>query len=113
MIDHVLGHYRILSKLGEGGMRAVYRARDEVLQRDGAIKVVSEHSTADTTATEFLLHEARASAALNHPNICTVHEVEIGGELYRHSLLGRAGDTAIRRLGHSHSSRHRRRIDID
>jgi len=83
MIDQVLGHYRILSKLGEGGMGAVYRARDEVLQRDVAIKVVSERPSADTSTREFLLHEARASSALSHPNICTVHEVgEIGGELY-------------------------------
>ena len=83
MIDQVLGHYRILSKLGEGGMGAVYRARDEVLQRDVAIKVVSERPSTDTSTREFLLHEARASSALSHPNICTVHEVgEIGGELY-------------------------------
>jgi len=83
MIDQVLGHYRILSKIGEGGMGAVYRARDEVLQRDVAIKFVSERTTADTSAKEFLLHEARASSALSNPNICTVHEVgEIGGELY-------------------------------
>jgi len=83
MIDQLLGHYRIVSKIGEGGMGVVYRARDEVLQRDVAIKVVSERTTGDTSAKEFLLHEARASSALSHPNICTVHEVgEIGGELY-------------------------------
>ena len=83
MIDQVLGHYRILSKIGEGGMGVVYRARDEVLQRDVAVKVVSERATGDTSARELLLHEARASSSLSHPNICTVHEVgEIGGELY-------------------------------
>jgi len=82
MIDQLLGHYRILSKIGEG-VGVVYRARDEVLQRDVAIKVVSERATADTSAREFLLHEARASSALSHPNICTVHEVgEVCGELY-------------------------------
>ena len=83
MIDELLGHYRILSKIGEGGMGAVYRARDEVLQRDVAIKVVSEGISGDTTARDLLLHEARASSALSHPNICTVYEVgEIAGELY-------------------------------
>jgi photosystem II stability/assembly factor-like uncharacterized protein len=83
MIDQLLGHYRIVSKIGEGGMGVVYRAHDEVLQRDVAIKVVSERTTTDASAREFLLHEARASSALSHPNICTVHEVgEIGGELY-------------------------------
>jgi serine/threonine protein kinase len=83
MIDQLLGHYRIVAKIGEGGMGVVYRARDEVLQRDVAIKVVSGRTTGDTAAREFLLHEARASSALSHPNICTVYEVgEMGGELY-------------------------------
>ncbi|MGA2589862.1 MAG: protein kinase [Bryobacteraceae bacterium] len=82
-MDQTLGHYRILSKIGEGGMGAVYRAHDEVLQRDVAIKVVAEKAALDTSARELLLHEARASSALSHPNICTVFEVgEIGGELY-------------------------------
>ena len=83
MIDQLLGHYRIAAKLGEGGMGVVYRARDEVLQRDVAVKVVSERNAGDSSAREFLLHEARASSALSHPNICTVHEVgEMGGDLY-------------------------------
>jgi serine/threonine protein kinase len=83
MIDQLLGHYRIISKLGEGGMGAVYRARDEVLHREVAIKVVARGAGLDQSSREFLLHEARASSALSHPNICTVHEIgEFNGELY-------------------------------
>ncbi len=83
MIGELLGHYRIVSKVGEGGMGVVYRARDEVLHRDVAIKVLAPSAVADKSARDFLLHEARASSALSHPNICTIHEVgEVQGELY-------------------------------
>jgi serine/threonine protein kinase/photosystem II stability/assembly factor-like uncharacterized protein len=83
VIGQVLGHYRIIAKVGEGGMGVVYRAHDEVLRRDVALKVVAKHSIADKSSREFLLHEARAASALNHPNVCTVHEVgEVNGELY-------------------------------
>src|SRR5437773_10118846 len=81
MIDKVLGHYRIVSKLGEGGMGVVYRSRDQVLQRDVALKFLAE--TLGQEARQFLLREARAASALSHPNICTVHEVgEADGEFY-------------------------------
>jgi serine/threonine protein kinase len=81
MVGKVLGHYRIVSKLGEGGMGMVYRARDEVLQRDVALKFLGESLAKE--ARQFLLREARAASALSHPNICTVHEVgEAGGEHY-------------------------------
>lgn len=83
MIGDLLGHYRILSKLGEGGMGAVFRARDEVLHRDVAVKIVSESAVSQKTSKEFLLHEARSSSALSHPNICTIYEVgERMGELF-------------------------------
>ena len=81
MIDKVFGHYRVVSKLGEGGMGVVFRARDEMLQRDVALKFIGQALASD--ARQFLLREARAISALNHPNICTVHEVgESGGEFY-------------------------------
>ena len=83
MIGNMLGHYRILAKLGEGGMGVVYRAHDEVLHRDVALKVVSEGAAPTTSSRELLLHEARASSALSHPNICTIHEIGEGlDELY-------------------------------
>src|SRR5262249_6706365 len=81
MIDKVLGHYRIISKLGEGGMGTVYRARDQVLQRDVALKFFAE--ALGLEARQFLLREARAASSLSHPNICRVDEVgEADGEFY-------------------------------
>ena len=69
------GPYAIVSLLGAGGMGEVYRARDERLGRDVAIKVLPA-STADTPAArERLRREARAVAALQHPNICTIHDL--------------------------------------
>ena len=83
MIGQVLGHCRIVSKIGEGGMGVVYRAYDEVLHRDVALKVVKKEAHLDTSSSESLLHEARASSSLAHPNICTIYEVaESDGELY-------------------------------
>src|SRR5436309_10526069 len=83
VIGQVLGHYHVVSKIGEGGMGAVYRARDEVLHRDVALKVVSKSAGLDQSTSQSLLQEARASSNLSHPNICTIHEVgETDGELY-------------------------------
>lgn len=83
LIGQVLGHYHVVSKIGEGGMGAVYRARDEVLHRDVALKVVSKSAGLDQSTSQSLLQEARASSNLSHPNICTIHEVgETDGELY-------------------------------
>ena len=83
MIGEILGHYRILEKIGEGGMGEVYKGRDEVLHRDVALKVVKKDSQFDSATGHCLLHEARASSSLSHPNICTIYEVgETNGELY-------------------------------
>ena len=76
-------HYRVLDRLGAGGMGEVYRAHDEQLDREVAIKVLPPDTFADATARARLLREARAAAALNHPAICTIHEVgEAGGQSY-------------------------------
>src|SRR5215469_15368591 len=82
-VGDTLGNYRVLSKLGQGGMGTVFRARDEMLHRDVAIKVLSSRAIADKSAKDLLLHEARAASALSHPNICTIYQVgETDGELY-------------------------------
>lgn len=83
MIGKLLGHCRVISKVGEGGMGVVYRAHDEVLHRDVALKVVNKDAGLGHEASQNLLPEARASSALAHPNICTIYEVgETEGELY-------------------------------
>ena len=83
MIGQILGHCRVQAKIGEGGMGVVYRAYDEVLQRDVAVKVVKKDPQLDSAASQNLLQEARASSSLAHPNICTIHDVgETEGELY-------------------------------
>jgi serine/threonine protein kinase len=83
VIGKLVSHYRIVSKIGQGGMGVVYRAHDEVLERDVALKVVAEGAVIERSSREHLLHEARAASALSHPNICTIHEVgEFEDELY-------------------------------
>ncbi len=83
MLGQRLGHYLIEQKLGEGGMGVVYRARDEKLQRDVALKFLETLPTGNSASHERALQEARAISALNHPNICTVYEVgEVEGRPY-------------------------------
>src|SRR5215475_15364106 len=83
MIGQKFGHYLIEQKLGEGGMGVVYRARDEKLQRDVALKFLETLPTGGSAGHERVLQEARAISALNHPNICTVYEVgETDGKPY-------------------------------
>ena len=78
-----LAHYQIVRKIGAGGMGEVYRARDERLDRDVAIKVLPATSFDDPAARARLVREAQAAAGLNHPHICTVHEVgEANGKTY-------------------------------
>lgn len=82
MLGQRFGHYVIEQKLGEGGMGVVYRARDEKLQRDVALKFLGTLSGGGA-GHEYILQEARAISALNHPNICTVYEVgEADGRPY-------------------------------
>jgi len=77
------GPYRIVALLGAGGMGEVYRARDTKLERDVALKILPASSFSDPDARSRLLREARSAAALNHPYICTIHEVgEADGQAY-------------------------------
>ena len=69
-----LGPYEILAPLGSGGMGEVYRARDSRLDRDVAIKVLPEHLSRDTDALARFEREAKAVAALSHPNILAIHD---------------------------------------
>jgi serine/threonine protein kinase len=79
MIGQTLDHYKILAQLGEGGMGVVYRARDEVLNRDVALKLLL-HSAVDKVSPDHLLREAQTASSLSHPNICTIHQVGQTGE---------------------------------
>jgi tetratricopeptide (TPR) repeat protein/TolB-like protein len=70
-----VGHYRLLGMVGSGGMGTVYRAHDSRLNRDVALKFLPSHLSADPQARDRLLVEARAAAALEHPNVCVIHEI--------------------------------------
>src|SRR5437870_2936792 len=78
MIGQTLDHYRIESKLGEGGMGVVYRAHDAHLDRPVAIKVLPAGKVADLARKQRFVQEARAASALNHPNIVTIHDIHSG-----------------------------------